>query len=172
MKSLVNLFRLYNPTTGSYLYTTNSAEAVQATGSDSGYRFEGSPGQVATQDECGCGLQPIYRVYKNAKPKDDRVLTNDAAEADKLAASGYSKEPTKEGIAFYASQVNGRCGASLALRRYTRGSAHFYTASEAEANKNVVPKGGKAEGILAYIWPKPATDGSDDAAAQLKQVKK
>jgi hypothetical protein len=152
IKSLTTLYRLYSGITDAHIFTTKTGEASRSQTGPNHYNSEGSPGQVARDDkECDCGLKPVYRVFKNFPPYEDRLLTNDLAEANRFVANGYKNE----GVAFYCPQIAGKCGATLPFKRYYRGIGpeHFYTTSDDEANKNVLPYGGKAEGILCYIWP-------------------
>ncbi|XP_037040618.1 uncharacterized protein LOC119077498 [Bradysia coprophila] len=145
----VQLLRLYGPATMDHFYTTSEPEAQNA----SGYGRETSPGKVVTSaTDCSCGNEfvPIYRLRKTFfNLVLDHFYTNSDYEANN--AAGYNRD----GIGFYCSPTKDLCGASIPLYRYWRVffTDHFYTSDIEEGNKNVIPFGGKYEGIMCYIWP-------------------
>jgi len=145
VSGLVPLYRLYRPSSDDHFYTTSFEEATNAV-RKLGYTSEGSPGLVASTAQAG--LKPVYRLYKPAA-RDDHFYTQGEAEAQNANTKlGYQRE----GIAYYCPPTN-YCGATLGFIRYFRGTDHFYTTSIEEGNKNVIPHGGKHEGILCHIWP-------------------
>jgi hypothetical protein len=152
---LVPLYRLYRPASDNHFYTTDFQEAWLNAIKNLGYVNEGITGYVAVSpDDCYKDtnpLKPVYRLYKPGA-KEDHFYTQNPQEADNAAKNlGYNRE----GIAFYCPAARSNCGASVAFQRYWRGTDHFYTPSLDEGNKNVIPHGGKHEGILCHIWPTP-----------------
>jgi outer membrane biosynthesis protein TonB len=149
--NLLPLYRLWNPKTDDHFYTTCPQEAENAA-TKLGYNRETSPGLVAKNGaDCHCnraGFRPAYRYFRPGA-KNDHFYTMNAAEGNRAVAKlGYKRE----GTAFYCSTTPRQCGASLSLFRFLRHTDHFYTTNKAE-EKNVLPHGGKYEGITCYIWP-------------------
>lgn len=151
----VLIYRLYNAKSDDHFYTTSLGEANNAANT-LGYQHEGSVGSVLPPTAvCSCydTYVPVYRLYKPGQ-KDDHFYTTSVAEASTAA---QTLQYRWEGIAFYCATSQGECGdcgSKVPLYRYNRNIDHFYTTSLNEAFSNVIPYGGKYEGILCYIWIK------------------
>jgi len=111
---------------------------------------------AGSPDACDCDgsgtnkLNPVYFTYKGLGGLSfDIRYVLDAAEANALHASGY----TKPIIYFYCAKTKGQCGAHEPIRRYFfPGRQHFFTTSVEEGSKKVAA-GWKDEGIVCYGWP-------------------
>lgn len=152
----VPLYRLYNPSRDDHFYTTTVSEVNNAVNT-LGYYKEGISGWVfPSTADCSCNEAyiPVYRLFKAGK-KSDHFYTTSVAEASNAAQNLQYKW---EGVAFYCATKQGDCkdcGSKAAFYRYYRNIDHFYTTSLNEGFSNVIPYGGKYEGILCYIWTKP-----------------
>jgi hypothetical protein len=154
LDNLVPLFRFYNQGVDEHFYTIYPEEVLAVY--KGGWTYQGIEARVAINGgDCHCnpdGFKPVYRlVWANAN-RMDHFYTASLAEADEFVAK---KAYGKEGQEFFCSTVQGESGATLPLYRYLRagGIDHFYTVSLEQGN-GIVAQGGKAEGILCYVWPR------------------
>lgn len=87
-----DVYRIFNPSTGSHLLTTNKAEVDAAVAG--GYRAEGVTGEAYTSQREG--TEAVERYYNAVTGQ--HLLTRDPDEMAALAGQGYNYE----GTAFYA----------------------------------------------------------------------
>ena len=135
MENTVDVYRLYNASTGEHLYSKSAAERDALVAA--GWKNEGTAWQAPVKSKT-----PIYRVYNpNA---DDHHYTISAAEKDQLVAAGWKDE----GIVWYSDDYK----TTPVYRVYNPNAAsgaHHFTKSKAEVQQ-LVAAGWKDEGIAFY----------------------
>lgn len=123
-----DLYCLYNPSNGEYLYTINAEEKAKIEGV---WIYQGVVCTLPVSSS-----KPIYRLYdaKNAK----HLYTSNALEIDTLVKQGWRQE----GVAFYVSETE----ANPIYRFFntTTGDHAFGTANNISA---LTSKGWKQEGV-------------------------
>jgi hypothetical protein len=134
------VFRILQPSTSSYMLTSDPYEVCMAT-SSYGYTYDGSMffNMAGTS-----GTVPVYRLVKNGK----YLFTVSAAERDNaISKYGFSQE----GAAFYASPTY-TTATPLAIYRLNNPStgAYLYSTSSAERD-DATNNGFVSEGVAFYV---------------------
>ena len=154
------VYRLFNPSTGGHLLTTNDSERDAAVNTH-GFRLEGNAGAAYTQ--AGTDRDAVERFRHNS---GDYVYTSDAKEiADLKGAQGRGY--TYEGTAFYTPK-NATAAASSTAAAATPAplpvnSRYADAVSRAEAYRTTAPA--SKEKIWRDALSKPSTKpGTSDQA--------
>lgn len=95
-----NVYRFFNPNSGSHLYTTNEVERDFIVDNLGNYNFEGAKFAAYNRD-LGEQTIPVYRFYNPTTGV--HTYTESEAEQESLASSG---DYNAEGIAFYAVDLD------------------------------------------------------------------
>ena len=116
----VNVYQVYNPNTGEWIYTTDKAEYDNLV--KVGWTGEGVAWIASNHGTA------IYRLYNKATGQ--HLYTADKEQYDLLATQGW----TQEGLAFYSNSADG-----LAVRHLynAKTGQHVYTTSQDESDELV-----------------------------------
>lgn len=137
----VPLYRAYNASTGSHLFTHNASEERNAV-SNLGYRSEGIAGYIMNKQ--APGAQPLYRMVG---PNGDHFYTSNENEKNQAAAQGYRDE----GIAGYIASSPQPDTVPLYRLVNPKTGEHFYTTNPSEHQQDL-SQGWRDEGIVGYVW--------------------
>jgi predicted outer membrane repeat protein len=146
------VFRFWSPVSGRHFYTSGVGERDKLINNYTNvWTFEGTA-FYACSAQSAENLLPVYRFWSG----QSHFYTIDEAEKEKVVTQ-YSKVWTLEGVAFYAYPDGSELPGTRAVYRFWNrtNNTHFYTMSEAEANKLITQYAGvfAYEGVAFYAYP-------------------
>jgi hypothetical protein len=150
------IYRFYSPSHKAHFFTMSPSEKdkIISTYSSNEWRYEGIAFYVPINSE---GNRPVYRFYSSRYRT--HFFTTSSSEKDKIIATYPETEWRYEGIAYYVPTTDS--GNRPLYRFYNKvNKAHFFTTSESEKDRLLIPLLGPE--ISIGLWSYSKSETQDD----------